>query len=56
MLHGERVTGRYVLFQTGGKNWMIHRMDPPQDPGRELLPEGITADAGEALVPSAKHR
>ena len=42
MLHGERVTGRYVLFQTGGKNWMIHRMDPPQDPGRELLPEGIT--------------
>jgi bifunctional non-homologous end joining protein LigD len=42
VLHGERVTGRYVLFQTGGKNWMIHRMDPPQDPGRELLPEGIT--------------
>ena len=42
VLHGERVSGRYVLFQTGGKNWMIHRMDPPQDPGRELLPEGIT--------------
>ena len=42
VLHGERVTGRYVLFQTDGKNWMIHRMDPPQDPGRELLPEGIT--------------
>ncbi len=41
VLHGERVTGRYVLFRTGGKNWMIHRMDPPQDPGRELLPEGI---------------
>jgi bifunctional non-homologous end joining protein LigD len=42
VLHGERVTGRYVLFQTGGKNWMIHRMDPPEDPSRELLPEGIT--------------
>jgi bifunctional non-homologous end joining protein LigD len=36
------VHGRYVLFRTNGKNWMIHRMDPPQDPGRELLPEGIT--------------
>ncbi|MBO0746605.1 MAG: non-homologous end-joining DNA ligase, partial [Candidatus Dormibacteraeota bacterium] len=26
-LHGERSEGRYVLFQTDGKNWMIHRMD-----------------------------
>lgn len=32
VLHGRRVTGRYVLFKTGGKNWMIHRMDPsPED-------------------------
>jgi bifunctional non-homologous end joining protein LigD len=31
---GERVRGRYVLFQTGGKQWMIHRMDPPEDPDR----------------------
>jgi bifunctional non-homologous end joining protein LigD len=31
---GERVQGRYALFRTGGKNWMIHRMDPPQDPDR----------------------
>ena len=28
LLHGRRVTGRYVLFKTDGKNWMIHRMDP----------------------------
>ncbi|MGC2168924.1 MAG: non-homologous end-joining DNA ligase [Acidimicrobiales bacterium] len=28
VLHGQRVTGRYVLFPTGEKNWMIHRMDP----------------------------
>ncbi|HEY8811171.1 MAG TPA: non-homologous end-joining DNA ligase [Candidatus Dormibacteraeota bacterium] len=41
VLHGKRVEGRYVLFQTGGKNWMIHRMDPPQDPGREPMPEQI---------------
>src|SRR6202521_1729897 len=26
-LHGDRVRGRYVLFKTDGKNWMIHRMD-----------------------------
>jgi bifunctional non-homologous end joining protein LigD len=28
VLHGTRATGRYVLFPTGEKNWMIHRMDP----------------------------
>jgi bifunctional non-homologous end joining protein LigD len=37
-LHGQRVNGTYVLFQTDGKNWMIHRMDPPEDPSRELVP------------------
>jgi bifunctional non-homologous end joining protein LigD len=40
-LNGERVTGRYVLFQTHGKNWMIHRMDPAQDPEREPMPGRI---------------
>src|SRR3954449_1366805 len=38
---GERVRGKYVLFRTGGKNWMIHRMDPPEDPDAEPMPEGI---------------
>lgn len=36
--HGERMLGRYVLFQTRGKNWMIHRSDPPLDPQREPFP------------------
>jgi bifunctional non-homologous end joining protein LigD len=40
-LEGERVSGRYALFQTKGDNWMIHRMDPPADPEREPMPEGI---------------
>jgi bifunctional non-homologous end joining protein LigD len=32
VLHGKRASGRYVLFATGAKNWMIHRMDPaPKD-------------------------
>ena len=39
--HGERVRGRYVLFRTKGDDWMIHRMDPPQDPDREPMPDQI---------------
>ena len=39
-LDGGKVEGRYSLFQTDGKNWMIHRMDPPLE-GREPLPETI---------------
>ncbi|HET9443979.1 MAG TPA: DNA polymerase ligase N-terminal domain-containing protein [Acidimicrobiales bacterium] len=38
VLRGERVSGRYVLFHTDGRNWMMHRMDPAQDPTRELMP------------------
>jgi bifunctional non-homologous end joining protein LigD len=39
--HGDRVRGRYALFQTDGDNWMIHRMDPPEDPDREPMPTHI---------------
>jgi bifunctional non-homologous end joining protein LigD len=39
--HGERVRGRYVLFRTDGSNWMIHRMDPPEDPEREPMPQHV---------------
>ena len=41
VLHGERVEGRYVLFATNGKNWMIHRMDPPPA-GFEPLPKALS--------------
>ena len=43
-LHGERLSGGYVLFATGGKNWMIHRERLP-------LPAALTpmlAAAGAA--------
>jgi bifunctional non-homologous end joining protein LigD len=40
VFEGERVRGRYALFQTRGDDWMIHRMDPA-DPEREPLPERI---------------
>ncbi len=38
---GERVRGRYALFQAGGpRDWMIHRMDPPSEV-RDPFPEAI---------------
>ena len=39
-LAGEKVRGRYALFHTRGKDWMIHRMDPAPD-GWEQLPEEL---------------
>ncbi|HVL88487.1 MAG TPA: non-homologous end-joining DNA ligase [Candidatus Thermoplasmatota archaeon] len=41
VLHGRRVSGRYVLFRTRGKNWMIHRMDPPAKPRADPMPERV---------------
>ena len=41
VLRGERVQGRYALFRTRGKDWMIHRMDPPADPSAEPMPDRI---------------
>src|ERR687897_908053 len=38
---GERLNGRYALFRTGGKNWMIHRISPPLDPEREPMPGNL---------------
>ena len=45
VLHGSRVSGRYVLFRTDrlggkdkrGRDWMVHRMDPPAE-GFEPMP------------------
>jgi bifunctional non-homologous end joining protein LigD len=46
--HGERLRGRYGLFplakrkgEPPGKDWMIHRMDPAEDPHREPMPEKV---------------
>ena len=36
-LAGERVNGRYALFRTRGDDWMIHRMDQPEE-GWEPMP------------------
>jgi bifunctional non-homologous end joining protein LigD len=39
--HGERVRGRYALFRTRDRDWLIHRMDPPLDPAYEPMPERL---------------
>ena len=52
VLHGDRVDGRYVLFPTGGKRWMIHRMDA-RAAGDEPTPEHLSpmlATAGPLAV------
>jgi bifunctional non-homologous end joining protein LigD len=38
---GERVRGRYALFQTRGQDWLIHRMDPPEDPSYQPMPDRL---------------
>jgi bifunctional non-homologous end joining protein LigD len=51
---GERLRGRYVLFQAGSaKDWMIHRMDPAEgnpDPYPDPLPPML---ANESVLPSS---
>jgi bifunctional non-homologous end joining protein LigD len=45
---GERLHGRYALFRAGGpKDWMIHRIDPPEgdrDPFPEPVPPMLAND------------
>jgi bifunctional non-homologous end joining protein LigD len=44
-LEGERVHGRYVLVRTkvqrGKENWILRRLDPPEDPDAEPMPEHV---------------
>jgi bifunctional non-homologous end joining protein LigD len=60
--HGERLHGRYGLFPIGRRadgsgsddDWMIHRMDPPEDPGREPMPSHLEPMlAGAGALPRA---
>ena len=48
-LHGQRLSGGYVLFATGGKNWMIHRERLP-------LPASLTPMLAVPGKPPAHHR
>lgn len=51
-LRGERAIGRYVLFHTGGRNWMLHRMGPPADPSRLPMPASFSlVDVADGPLP-----
>ena len=54
--HGERVRGKYVLFRTRGDDWMIHRMDPPEDPGPRADARAARADARAHRPAPARRR
>jgi len=49
VLDGQRAKGKYVLFKTGGKQWMMHRMDPPPPDWQPMpaLVRPMLATAGE---------
>lgn len=47
VLHGDQAIGRYVLFPTKGKNWMIHRMDAAPY-GYQPLPGSLSPMLAEA--------
>ncbi len=49
VLHGQRVSGGYVLFATGGKNWMIHRERLP-------LPASVIPMLATPGQPPGHHR
>jgi bifunctional non-homologous end joining protein LigD len=48
-LHGQRLAGGYVLFATGGKNWMIHRERLP-------LPASLRPMLATPAKPPSHHR
>lgn len=58
VFHGTRTEGRYIFFQTRGRDWMVHRMDPPPIAGWERVPVGLrpmTAMPG-TLPPGGRRR
>ncbi|MDT5072220.1 MAG: bifunctional non-ous end joining protein LigD [Mycobacterium sp.] len=49
-LHGSKISGRYALIQTGGKNWLAHRMKEQNQPTpADLAPMLATHGSVEKL-------
>src|SRR3954467_718077 len=49
-LHGAKVSGRYALIQTGGKNWLAHRMkEQPTFSPKDMTPMLATHGSVEKL-------
>ncbi|HEX2214714.1 MAG TPA: non-homologous end-joining DNA ligase, partial [Mycobacterium sp.] len=53
-LHGKKITGRYALIQTNGKNWLAHRTKEQPGPGtfKDLAP--MLATHGSVAKMTAK--
>ena len=52
-LHGSKIQGRYALIQTGGKNWLAHRMkEQPVATPEDLAPMLATHGSVEKLTPA----
>ena len=50
-LHGAKVSGRYALIQTGGKNWLAHRMKEQNQPtSTDLAPMLATHGSVERMT------
>lgn len=50
-LHGSRISGRYALIQTDGKNWLAHRMKEQKQPtADDLAPMLATHGSVEKLT------
>ena len=43
-LHGDRISGRYALIQTDGKNWLAHRMKGQASPTAQDLAPMLSTD------------
>lgn len=55
VLHGQRARGKYALFATRGRDWMIHRMDPPDDPTWRPPPHDLVPmRAAKGVLPKTK--
>ena len=50
-LHGERAQGSYVLIHTGGKNWLMHKMDGagPTKPAKKTAPKKSVSTKTEPM-------
>lgn len=51
VLNGAKVAGKYALFATRGRDWMIHRMDPPADVDRRPVPDDLRPMRATVRVP-----
>ena len=53
-LHGEKITGRYALIQTGGKNWLAHRMKEQTQPTAADLAPMLATEGSVQKLKSAQ--